>query len=45
MSFDKMNKEIEPPKELLKENQQWKYGVNGWRRCPILSEEQKEKRK
>lgn len=33
MSFDKMNENVKPSDELLNENQVWKFGKTGWRRC------------
>lgn len=44
MPIDKMNKDIEPPKELLKEGQIWKYTKTGWRKTTPLTDEQKEQR-
>lgn len=33
MSFDRMNESVKPSDELLNENQVWKFGKTGWRRC------------
>jgi len=39
MSIDRKNESVKPSDELLKPNQVWKYGKNGWRRCAVMNDE------
>jgi hypothetical protein len=40
-TFDKQNKDIVPPSDLLKPDQEWKFTKSGWRRQKKVSDEEK----